>query len=255
MSAGTPVPSRATSEILGQAALGAGLLAGAWYALSKPAVQRADVRLGDSVRRFGTPPMDRTVSATTDLGSVYAVCGIAAALAATGRRRSAVDVLGLGGVAWAVAQGNKTRVKRQRPYEAEGVRRLVRPPTGSSFPSGHAAVGVAVMSLLAERSRGGVSRALLRTVAAYVPLSRVYVGVHYPTDVIGGAGLGLILASLWRGPLAAAGRLVTATTFATGRILGLPLVRAGVAVATGVRLRGRRRRRPAADPADLEQAA
>jgi undecaprenyl-diphosphatase len=161
------------------------------------------VRVGDAVRRAGTPAMDRAVSATTDLGSVYAVVGVAATLAVAGRRRTALDVLGLGGAAWAVAQGSKTRVRRQRPYETDGVRRLVRPPTGSSFPSGHAAVGAAIMSLLAERSdrRGG--RLLLAGLAGYVPLSRVYVGVHYPTDVIGGAGLGVLLAALWRGAVAA----------------------------------------------------
>lgn len=230
---------RPTGGVVRQAAFGAGLLAGAWYALSKPVVQRADVRAGDAVRRFGTPPMDRAVSVTTDLGSVYAVCGIAATLAATGRRRTAADVLGLGGVAWVIAQGSKTRVKRQRPYEADGVRRLIRPPTGSSFPSGHATVGVAVMAFLAERARGPVSRAALGVLAGYVPLSRVYVGVHYPTDVIGGAGLGLLLASLWRGPVAAAGRIVTATTLAVARVVGLPVLRTAVAVLTGIRLRRR----------------
>lgn len=245
----------ATGAFARQAAFGAGLLAGAWYALSKPAIQRADVRAGDALRRFGTPPMDRAVSVTTDLGSVYAVCGIAATLAATGRRRTAADVLGLGGVAWVVAQGSKTRVKRQRPYEADGVRRLIRPPTGSSFPSGHAAVGVAVMALLAERARGPISRTALGALAGYVPLSRVYVGVHYPTDVIGGAGLGLLLASLWRGPVAAAGRVVTAATFATGRVVGLPVLRTAVAALTGIRMR-RRTADPTPDaPPVLEPAA
>jgi membrane-associated phospholipid phosphatase len=198
------VTSRRTWPL--RAAAGAGLLAGSWIALSRPAVQRADVRAGDLLRRAGTPPLDRVVSATTDLGSVYAVVGTAGVLAAAGRRRTAVDVLTLGGAAWTVAQASKTRVRRQRPYEADGVRRLVRPPTGSSFPSGHAAVGAAVYSLLAERARGRRSRLLLTSVAAYVPLSRVYVGVHYPTDVVGGAGLGVLLAALWRGPIAEGAR-------------------------------------------------
>lgn len=198
-------------------AAGAALLGGTWVALRYPAVQRGDVRIGDTVRGFGTPVLDAAVTHTTDLGSVYSVIGVATTLAATGRRRTAADVLGVGLVAWNVAQWSKTRVRRQRPYEADGVRRLIRKPTGSSFPSGHAAVGVAMFTMLADRSRGGVSRRILQGIGGYVALSRVYVGVHYPTDVLGGAGMGLAVGALWRGPLArynakAVNRVYTAIT-------------------------------------------
>ncbi len=204
-----------------KAVAGAALLGGTWKALSRPAVQRADVRVGDVIRRTGTPLLDRAVTDTTDLGSVYAVVGISAVLAAAGRRRTALDVLGLGLATWGVAQGSKTRVRRQRPYEADGVRRLIRPPTGSSFPSGHAAVGAAVLSHLAERSSRRPARALFALLAAHVPISRVYVGVHYPTDVIGGAGLGLLLSALWRGPIAAVPRAALDAAFSTAGALGM----------------------------------
>ena len=184
------------------AAAGAAVLGGTWAALRYPVVQRGDVRVGDTIRKFGTPALDAAVTHTTDLGSVYSVVGVATVLAATGRRRLAADVLGVGMVAWNVAQLSKTRVRRQRPFEADGVRRLIRKPTGSSFPSGHAAVGVAMFTMLADRSRGGLSRRLLQSIGAYVAFSRIYVGVHYPTDVIGGAGMGMALGALWRGPLA-----------------------------------------------------
>jgi membrane-associated phospholipid phosphatase len=200
---GSPLPADGWAL---RAAGGAGLLATAWYALRHPAIQRADVRVGDAVRDLSSPAVDRAVAGTTDLGSVYAVAGIATVLALARRQRTAADVVAVGLAAWSVAQASKTRVRRQRPYEAEGVRRLVRPPTGSSFPSGHAAVGMAVMTVLADRARTRRSGLLLRGLGAYVALSRVYAGVHYPTDVIGGAGMGLALGSVWRGPVAAAGR-------------------------------------------------
>ena len=183
------------------AAVGATILGGTWYALRYPAVQRGDVRVGDRVRKFGTPVLDAAVTYTTDLGSVYSVIGVASAFALTGRRRIAADVLGVGVMAWNVAQLSKTRVRRQRPYEADRVRRLIRKPTGSSFPSGHAAVGVAMFTMLADRSRGGAARRALQAIGAYVALSRVYVGVHYPTEVLGGAGMGMALGAVWRGPL------------------------------------------------------
>jgi len=186
--------------------LGGVLIGGAWGGLKRPELQRADVRVGDALRELSSPLLDRAVSGSTDLGSVYGVVGSAAVLALCGRPRAAEDTLALGTAAWVLAQTNKTFVRRQRPYEADGVRRLIRPPTGSSFPSGHAAVGVAVFATAAERARGPRARLFLNLVGAYVALSRVYVGVHYPTDVLGGAGLGLILSGLWRGPVAAVGR-------------------------------------------------
>lgn len=209
-----------------RAAAGASLLAGTWYALQLPAVQRADVRVGDAVRRWGPASLDSVVMHSTDLGSLYAVLGTAAMLAATRRRRAAADVLGVGAAAWNVAQLNKTRVRRQRPYEAQAVRRLIRRPTGSSFPSGHAAVGAAVFTVLAEHAGSSAARRLLQAIGAYVGLSRVYVGVHYPTDALGGAGMGLAIAALWRGPVAAANeaavRLGTALVRRVGRLTPSP---------------------------------
>lgn len=190
-----------------KAGLGAGLLAGSWWTLSSERCQRLDVRIGETLRWAGSRRLDRFVTATTDLGSVYAVLGTAATLGVLGRRRAAEDTLGVGLLAWGLSQGTKTGVRRVRPYdEAEGVRRLIAIPTGSSFPSGHATVGAAVATVLVDHARPSVGRAGLALVGAYVPLSRVHVGVHYPTDVLGGAGLGVLLGSVWRGPVAATGR-------------------------------------------------
>lgn len=182
------------------AALGASLLSGSWYALRRPLLQRADVRAGDALRLTGSPLMDHAVVATTDLGSVYAVAGLAATLLASGRPAVAADVAGAGLAAWFVAQGGKTRVRRERPYQAQGVRRLIQPPTGSSYPSGHAAVAAAVMTVLVDQARPGYA-GWFKALGGYVAASRVYVGVHYPTDVVGGAGLGIVLGALTRGPV------------------------------------------------------
>jgi undecaprenyl-diphosphatase len=69
---------------------------------------------------------------------------------------------------------------------------LMEVPTTSSFPSGHTSTSFAcayVISRLAPRLTIPVF-----VLAALIGLSRVYVGVHYPLDVVAGAIFGLIVA-------------------------------------------------------------
>lgn len=136
---------------------------------------------------------DHAIAAATDLGSVYAIAGSAAVLARTGRRDVATDVAVAGALAWTVAQLLKGPVGRPRPYEAEQARRLVHEPAGSSWPSGHAAVAAGIAAATWPRLRPG-RRAVVGALPTFVAASRVYVGVHYPSDVLAGAGIGVLSA-------------------------------------------------------------
>lgn len=176
---------------------GAAMVVGSLVLLSSARLRRADVRIGDLLRRTRSGPLDRVIAAATDLGSMYGVLGVGCALWGAGYHRLARDVVTVGSTAWTVAQGAKTRVKRERPYEAEGVVRLIRPPTGSSYPSGHAAVAAAMMSVIAAEGDRRV-RLTARGLTLFVSVSRIYVGVHYPSDVLGGTGMGLLLGRIWR---------------------------------------------------------
>jgi undecaprenyl-diphosphatase len=69
---------------------------------------------------------------------------------------------------------------------------------GYSFPSGHATASAAFFPLLGwttlrSRDRGGAGYALGLAVAAFVGVGRLYVGVHWPSDVLAGWALGLAL--------------------------------------------------------------
>ena len=73
---------------------------------------------------------------------------------------------------------------------------LVHVPGNPSFPSGHAATSFACAATLAWLTP--LSPVALYALAALIAFSRVYVGVHYPLDVIGGAVLGLGVATALR---------------------------------------------------------
>ncbi len=90
----------------------------------------------------------------------------------------------------------KPLVARQRPYEAiEALQALVPPPHGTSFPSGHTASAFAVAVVLFRNLKKKIGGCFL-ALAILISLSRIYVGVHYPTDVLGGILLGIICAYL-----------------------------------------------------------
>ncbi|MGH9272115.1 MAG: phosphatase PAP2 family protein, partial [Ilumatobacteraceae bacterium] len=84
-------------------------------------------------------------------------------------------------------------VARNRP----DVERLEESPVGSSFPSGHVAAAMAygaIAVVIFERTRNAVIRTVTVVVMVAVPvivgLARMYQGMHYFTDVVGGAALG-----------------------------------------------------------------
>jgi membrane-associated phospholipid phosphatase len=95
------------------------------------------------------------------------------------------------GAAWVLANVAKVIANRPRPYQVVADAVLRQPPAhGTSFPSSHTAVTVAVVIALVPF----LPRALAWVAIAYAVLvgwSRVYLGVHYPLDVLAGAGIGM----------------------------------------------------------------
>ena len=85
----------------------------------------------------------------------------------------------------------KILIARPRPFIAFTNVILLGPMEKSySFPSNHAVTAFMAASLLISRFR---MRALFYSLAVLAGLSRIYIGVHYPSDIIGGAIIGLII--------------------------------------------------------------
>jgi undecaprenyl-diphosphatase len=91
------------------------------------------------------------------------------------------------------AMGLKALFDRPRPpLRYAEPKTLVAIPHDASFPSGHAATSFAAATMLSFAFPRLAP--FLCVLAAAVGFSRVYVGVHYPLDVIGGAVLGALIA-------------------------------------------------------------
>lgn len=137
------------------------------------------------------------VVAITSLNNGGILSILACVLMLAFRRTRRVGVVASASLAASAALVNltiKPLTARIRPYEViEGLELLVHPQSDFSFPSGHtsAAFAVAVVMLRLLPRRYGVPALVL---AVLIALSRLYVGVHYPTDVLAGAVIGSTVA-------------------------------------------------------------
>lgn len=102
----------------------------------------------------------------------------------------------------------KSFFSRIRPYKKHDKVPIMYPPDKHSFPSGHTMVGFAISFSVGSYSFG--SAILFYTIASLIAFSRVYVGLHYPLDVICGIVLGSVIGML--------------TNMAFYYMIGLPIV-------------------------------
>ena len=196
-----PVEERLARR-LGDRHVGAGAGSSREAAALLRGLARFDRAVYRSVAEASTPLLDEPLRRVSDFANFskpwFLVASVLALFGgAPGRRAAVTGLAAVGTTSLVVNQPMKRAGERRRPDRVGlGVppSRWVRMPSSTSFPSGHSASAAAFAIAV-----GDVLPALrvpLRAAASVVAFSRVYTGVHYPSDVVVGAAAGALLGRL-----------------------------------------------------------
>jgi len=160
---------------------------------------------GDAANPIGPVWFEHAVADITALGGyvilTLLVVGVAIYLLANGKRGTALLVVGAVGSGTLLSEGLKLGFARPRPDLVAHLAEV----QSASFPSGHAMVSaIAYLTLgvlLARAHERRRTKILVMTYAItltlLIGLSRIYLGVHWPTDVLAGWALGAAWSALW----------------------------------------------------------
>ncbi|MBQ0996772.1 phosphatase PAP2 family protein [Streptomyces sp. RK62] len=168
-------------------------------AIDRPGLRGADHRILTALHARARDPRvaaaARALSWTGEHGALWLAAGLTGAAVDGGGRGAWLRGTALTAGAHLVSMAVKRIVRRPRPAHVEP---LVRTAGRHSFPSSHAASATA-----AAVAFGALGAPAIAPLAAAMCVSRLVVGVHYPSDVAAGAALGALTARLgsrWMGP-------------------------------------------------------
>jgi len=162
--------------------------------------QRLDARifLFFNLRGYHPHWIDRVMIGLTQIGNGVFGFILAGIFYLIGQRRLAVElVLGILSL-WLLVEAVKALTDRDRPYIFLTNTRLIGwKERGMSFPSGHTAQTFFLMGFISHYYQLGLgATAILYGLGGIVGLTRIYIGVHYPRDVLAGATLGALWVNL-----------------------------------------------------------
>lgn len=160
-------------------------------------LKAADHGLYLSVRRFAGAHQAhgsvRRFSALGEHGAIWLALGVGGGALDRPRRRCWARATAVVAGSYVLSSGLKCVVRRKRPDFA-GLPPLMKTPTQLSFPSSHAVTSFAAV----QAFTGLVPKGVLYPLASGLAFSRLYLGVHYPSDIAFGALLGSAVGRLSR---------------------------------------------------------
>lgn len=140
---------------------------------------------------FLNAPM-RFITTLGDVGFIWILLCLILLVFSKTRKVGFVALISLGICIFINNAVLKVLIERERPFQSySNIIALIPIPHDSSFPSGHTCSSFAVAGILAkylDRKYGIAAY----TLAGLIAFSRLYVGVHYPTDVLAGMLLGIV---------------------------------------------------------------
>ena len=166
-----------------------------------------DAAILQALEKIRCPFLDVFFGIFTALGEEMIIAAIIAVVYICFSKRIGEQALVTVLTASCVTAAVKSGVRRLRPYEAGAVDRVhidnalvstADLDPDMSFPSGHATATGGFFSALAIRIRKPLAVVLCSLFVLLVMLSRLYLGVHYPTDVLAGLAVGVGCAFLWQ---------------------------------------------------------
>ncbi len=138
--------------------------------------------------------LDRVMICFTQIGSVFGALAIALILFLANFRMLTYELILGSVILWLVVELMKFLIHRSRPFIRLTQARIVGGRAiGQSFPSGHTSQAFFMATLIAQHFHSSLwIVVLLYMIAVLVGITRMYVGAHYPRDVLAGAILGSV---------------------------------------------------------------
>lgn len=144
------------------------------------------------------PIMDKAMVIVTSLGNMGIIWIIISIILIVNKKYRNIGIMVLGALLLSTILGEvclKPLVHRLRPFsDNSSVKLLIARPISFSFPSGHTTSSFAAAGILAKYFKNYAP--YIFSLAALIAFSRLYLYVHYPTDVLAGVILGLVCSKI-----------------------------------------------------------
>lgn len=154
-----------------------------------------ELRFLDFLQTLHTPLLDKILAFITSLGNAGIIWIVLAVVLLILPKTRKTGIIVAAALLMDLILCNlilKNLVARVRPYDVNtAIAILIKKPLDFSFPSGHTAASFAAMTalFLAKMKKAWIAALVLAVLIAF---SRLYFYVHYPTDVLGGAVVGIL---------------------------------------------------------------